>query len=81
MTTAKIAITIEPAQLAQARAAVRSGHAASVSAYIGRALAQQAREESLAALVSDLVAQFGKPTREETAWARRVLKPKRRKRE
>jgi hypothetical protein len=79
MTAAKIAITIHPEQLALARAAVRSGRAESVSAYIARALEQHAREESLADLARDLIAIHGKPTPEETAWAKRVLKPKRHK--
>jgi Arc/MetJ-type ribon-helix-helix transcriptional regulator len=73
MTHAKIAITLPPEQLERVKRAVRRGRAASVSAYISGALAQQAREESLAELVTDLVAQHGQPTRKETAWARRVL--------
>lgn len=78
MTVAKIAITLPREQLARVRRAVRTGRAASVSAYIARALAEQDREESLAALVRDLVAEHGEPTKEEEAWARDVLRPKRR---
>jgi antitoxin ParD1/3/4 len=73
MTQAKIAITLPPGQLARARAAVRRGRAASLSAYIAGALAEQDREESLATLLDELIAQHGKPTRKEAAWARRVL--------
>lgn len=78
MTAAKIAITLPREQLARARAAVRRGRADSVSAYIVRALREQEREESLQALIEELVAEYGEPTREEKAWARRVLRPKRR---
>jgi Arc/MetJ-type ribon-helix-helix transcriptional regulator len=77
MTQAKIAITLPPEQLARVRSAVRRGRAASVSAYIAGALAEQDREESLADLLRDLIAQHGKPTRKETAWARRVLERRR----
>jgi hypothetical protein len=73
MTQAKIAITLPPEQLERVKLAVRRGRATSVSAYIAGALAQQDREESLADLVRDLIAEHGKPTRKETAWARRVL--------
>ena len=77
MTAAKIAITLPPEQLARVRQAVRRGRAASVSAYIARALADQDREESLAGLVRDLVAEHGEPTKEEEKWARDVLRRKR----
>lgn len=74
MSASKIAITLAPDQLARVRQAVRSGRAPSVSAYIAKALAQQDREESLAELLQDLVAQHGEPTTEERRWARRVLR-------
>jgi Arc/MetJ-type ribon-helix-helix transcriptional regulator len=73
MTAAKIAITLPQEQLARVRLAVRRGRAASVSAYIAGALARQDREESLADLLRDMIAEHGKPTRKEVTWARRVL--------
>jgi Arc/MetJ-type ribon-helix-helix transcriptional regulator len=73
MTAAKIAITLPPEQLKRVQLAVKRGRAESVSAYIARALAQQDREESLAELLRDLVAEHGSPNRREKAWARRVL--------
>lgn len=78
MTAAKIAISLPPDQLATMQAAVRAGKAASVSAYVADAIARQAREESLESLVSDMVAEFGEPTAKDRAWARRVLKPRKR---
>jgi len=74
MIAAKIAITLAPEQLAKARRAVRSGRAASVSAYIGRALDRQASEESREDLLRDLIAEYGEPTAKDSAWARNVLK-------
>jgi hypothetical protein len=78
MTAAKIAITLAPEQLARAREAVRAGRAASVSAYIARALDRQAREDSLDALVRDLIAEHGRPSAKDKAWARRVLRRRKR---
>jgi hypothetical protein len=74
MTAAKIAITLTPEQLAMARHAVRDGRAASVSAYIARAIDRQGREESLDTLIRDLVNQYGAPTAKDKAWAKHVLK-------
>jgi hypothetical protein len=78
MTAAKIAITLDPAHLERAQAAVKSGRAASVSAYIARAIDRQSREDSLAALVADLIAQHGAPSAKDKAWAKRVLKRRKR---
>jgi hypothetical protein len=79
MTAAKIAITLPREQLERAKVAVRTGRADSVSGYIVRALVEQERRESLDDLVRDLVAQYGKPTREDRAWAKRVLGGRRRR--
>ena len=78
MTAAKIAITLAPRQLAQAQAAVRAGRAASVSAFIARAIERQAREDSLAGLLRDLIGQHGEPSTKDKAWAKRVLKRRKR---
>jgi hypothetical protein len=74
MRAAKISITLARGQLASARAAVRAGRAASVSSYIAQALDRQAREDSLDAPVRDLIAAHGRPSVENRAWGRRVLK-------
>lgn len=77
MTSAKIAISIDRAQLDKAHEAVRAGRAKSISAYIGRALERQSREESLVQLVSDLIAEHGEPSAKDKTWAKRVLKRRR----
>ncbi|HEX5100896.1 MAG TPA: hypothetical protein VFV94_15400 [Polyangiaceae bacterium] len=77
MTAAKIAITLPPEQLALVKLAVRDGRADSVSGYIARAVAEQAREESLRALLDDLSRQHGAPGRKARTWARRVLAKRR----
>ena len=74
MTTAKIAISIDRAQLQKVHEAVRIGRAKSISAYISRAIERQAREDSLEQIVQDLVAEHGEPSAKDKAWAKRVLK-------
>ena len=74
MTTAKIAISIDRAHLDKVHEAVRVGRAKSISAYIGRAIERQAREDSLEQIVRDLVAEHGEPSAKDKAWAKRVLK-------
>jgi hypothetical protein len=78
MTTTKIAITLPEEQLVRVQRAVRAGRAESVSGYITRVLEEQEREESLRALVQDLIAEHGEPTREEKTWAKRALGRRRR---
>jgi hypothetical protein len=71
---AKITITLPEQQLR----AVRAGCADSVSGYIARVLTEHERNESLNALVREMIAEQSKPTREDEAWARRVVARRRR---
>lgn len=73
MTAAKIAITVPKPLLAKVRSAVKQGRAASVSAFVSQAVEQRVREDSLAGLLEELIEQHGEPTREDRAWAKRVL--------
>jgi Arc/MetJ-type ribon-helix-helix transcriptional regulator len=76
---AKITISLPPEQAEQARAAVARGEAPNVSRYISAALAAMAppataaREDTLADLVADIIAEDGQPSAEAYAWADRVL--------
>ena len=76
---AKIAITLPREQLARAKIAVKAGRAASVSGYISSTLEQHAADEALQALVADLIAQHGEPSTKDRAWAKRVLKRRKRR--
>lgn len=63
-----------PEQLAdEAAAAVKSGRAASVSAYVAEALTEKSGRESLSDVLADWRAEVGPATHEETAWARQAL--------
>ena len=79
MTAAKIAITLPRDQLAKVQRAVRSGEASSVSGYIAGALAEKEARESLGALLADLKAEHGAPSKGDVAWAKRALARSRRK--
>jgi Arc/MetJ-type ribon-helix-helix transcriptional regulator len=71
--TTKIAVSLPDEQVAAARKAVAEGRAASVSAYVAEALAQRRADEDLAVLLEELDAEYGPPTGEHYAWARRAL--------
>jgi Arc/MetJ-type ribon-helix-helix transcriptional regulator len=76
---AKITISLPPEQADQARAAVARGEASNVSQYVSAALAAAAppavgdREDTLADLVADIIAEDGEPSPEAYAWADRAL--------
>jgi Arc/MetJ-type ribon-helix-helix transcriptional regulator len=74
MTTSKIAVSLPSELVAQARRAVADGRAASVSAYVARALEEQAKLDDLAALLDDMLTESGGPlTAAERAAADRAL--------
>jgi len=71
--TTKIAVSLPDELVADARAAVRSGRAASVSAYVAEALADRRSRESLRAVLDGIFAETGQPTTADRRWARRAL--------
>lgn len=71
--SAKIAVSLPPEQVVAAKRAVAEGRATSVSAYVSEAMAMREREESLSDLVTEWLAEDGKPGPEAYAWADRVL--------
>ena len=69
----KIAITLPMDQVVQARRAVATGQAPSVSAYVSAAIARQQRADALAGVLAELHARHGAPTPEDYAWADEAL--------
>lgn len=70
----KIAVTLPPALVAQARRAVSEGRAASVSAYVEAALREKAKLDELAAMLEEMLAETGGPlTRRERTAADEAL--------
>lgn len=74
MTSAKIAISLPEPLVAHARKQVRRGRATSVSAYIAKAVAAQAENDDLSAMLDAMLAASGGPmTRAERGWADAAL--------
>jgi Arc/MetJ-type ribon-helix-helix transcriptional regulator len=61
MTKAKIAVTLPRPLLANARRAVKEGHADSVSAYVASALEEKAKLDDLKAMLDEMLAETGGP--------------------
>ncbi|HTT89873.1 MAG TPA: hypothetical protein VMF65_09995 [Acidimicrobiales bacterium] len=61
MTTSKIAVSLPTELVEQAQRAVSEGRAPSVSAYVARALQEQAKLDNLASLLEEMLAQTGGP--------------------
>ena len=79
MTATKIAISLPAPAVERARAAVRSGRAPSVSAYIAAALEEKAKLDDLASLLEEMLTETGGPlTAAEKAEADRAFRPARR---
>ena len=72
--TVKIAVSLPDELVEQARAAVASGRAASVSAYVAEAMREKAKRRTLDDWLDEQEAEFGPITEEELAWADKALR-------
>jgi Arc/MetJ-type ribon-helix-helix transcriptional regulator len=72
-TRVKIAISLPREQVAAAQRAVSAGRAASVSAYVSRALEAHDNTDSLSELVALMRSEDGPPSADDYAWADAVL--------
>ncbi len=61
MTTSKIAVSLPSELVEQAQRAVAEGRTPSVSAYVARALEEQAKLDDLASLLTEMLAESGGP--------------------
>jgi antitoxin ParD1/3/4 len=74
MTMSKIAVSLPAELVAQARRAVAEKRASSVSAYVARAMEEQAKLDDLSTLLSQMLSESGGPlTAEEQHAADRAL--------
>ncbi|HVA61463.1 MAG TPA: hypothetical protein VNG13_13145 [Mycobacteriales bacterium] len=81
MTMAKIAVTLPEEQVEEAKRAVAEGRARSVSAYVAEALTSHGERLGLRAYVDALIAEHGKPSKQDYAWAdEQLTRTKRRRR-
>jgi Arc/MetJ-type ribon-helix-helix transcriptional regulator len=79
--TAKLAISLPKPLADKARRAVRAGRAASVSAYVAKALEQKVIQDDLDAMLQEMLAETGGPlTAAEVRRAERDLGIKTRRR-
>ena len=80
MTVQKIAISVPSPILEQARRSVRKGRATSMSAYVTSAIAEKVKNDDLAELLDEMLAETGGPlTAKERAAADRALFGKQRR--
>ena len=61
MTTTKIAVSLPAGLVEQAQRAVAEGRSSSVSAYVARALEEQAKLDDLASLLEEMLDETGGP--------------------
>jgi Arc/MetJ-type ribon-helix-helix transcriptional regulator len=81
MTAEKIAVSLPPEAVARARAAVKEGRAASVSAYVAAALDEKAKLDDLRSMLDEMLAETGGPlTARERRAAARAFEPEPKKR-
>lgn len=74
MTKAKIAVSLPPALVSRAEAAVRAGRARSISAYVAAALEEKVKLDELETMLAAMLAETGNPlTDDETAAADAAL--------
>lgn len=69
----RITVSLPDDLVAAAQAAVASGRAASVSAYVAAALREQAEKESVAEVLSQWRAEAGPLTADDEAWVEEAL--------
>jgi hypothetical protein len=75
MTTAKVALSIPSDVLRQAKKIVATGRAKSLSSFVSEALGEKLQRAELSAILDAMDARHGTPSKEDRAWAKRVLKP------
>jgi Arc/MetJ-type ribon-helix-helix transcriptional regulator len=73
MNASKVALSMPAELLRQAKKEVRSGRAKSLSAFVAEALDEKLRRDELTSILDAMDAEYGKPSKKATAWAKRVL--------
>jgi len=73
MTAAKVALTIPADVLEAAKKEVEAGHAKSLSAFVSEAVDEKLRRDELEAVLDDLDAKHGPPSKVARAWAKKLL--------
>lgn len=74
MNSAKVALSMPAEVLRLAKKEVAAGRAKSLSSFVAEAVDEKLRRDELAAILDAMDTEYGKPPKEATAWAKRVLK-------
>lgn len=74
MNSEKVALSMPAEILHLAKKEVAAGRAKSLSSFVAEAVDEKLRRDELSRILEAMDAEHGKPTRAETAWAKRVLK-------
>ncbi len=74
MNASKVALSMPAEVLRLAKKEVAAGHAKSLSSFVAEAVDEKLRRDELSAILDAMDVEHGKPTKADTAWAKRVLK-------
>ena len=74
MNSAKVALSMPAEVLRLARREVARGRARSLSSFVAAAVDEKLQRDELSAILDEMDAAHGKPSKTATAWAKRVLK-------
>lgn len=74
MNASKVALSMPAEVLRLAKKEVAAGRAKSLSSFVAEAVDEKLRRDELSAILDEMDVVYGKPTKAETSWAKRVLK-------
>ena len=74
MTASKVALSMPADVLRLARKEVAAGRAKSLSSFVAEAVDEKLRRDELSAILDEMDAVHGRPTKADRTWAKRVLK-------
>lgn len=74
MSSEKVALSMPAEVLHLAKKEVAAGRAKSLSSFVADAVDEKLRRDELTRILDAMDAEHGKPSKADTAWARRVLK-------
>lgn len=74
MNASKVALSMPAEVLRLAKKEVAAGRAKSLSSFVAEAVDEKLRRDELSAILDEMDVEHGKPTKADTAWAKRVLK-------
>jgi Arc/MetJ-type ribon-helix-helix transcriptional regulator len=74
MSSEKVALSMPAEVLHLAKEEVAAGRAKSLSSFVAEAVDEKLRRDELTRILDAMDAEHGKPSKADTAWAKRVLK-------